>query len=374
VELYEEEYQVFSITKLNNVLTLELKNLQKNIPSRIKIKSNIINQQIYNNKHSRDISIISINKNYVNSSNYLFWKLDRKIFFPIANTIISNIDITITDEYNRQLYLNPGTATIIQLTFKKMPIYNKSFIMYIKSDPTKEYQNNRPCKFKVNLPKVYNFSPNWKMGLSKIHFINSFNTFPEDVKNYFIITNENDTFKFEIPNQKYTTKSLFDLILNESNKINLLSITKNDKNIITLKSDNNLIVTISKHLAHVLGYDIIDNIEENDISFQLTQTEPITMPFKLNTNYFNPSYLMIYCNIINPISVSDGYRHLLAIINCSRKQNEFNEYEVKNILYHSLLYHEIEDIEIEIRSQAGDLISFEKPSNIIIDLNFQNYL
>jgi hypothetical protein len=65
VELYEEEYQVFSITNLNNVLTLELKNLQKNIPSRIKIKSNIINQQIYNNKHSRDISIISINKNVV---------------------------------------------------------------------------------------------------------------------------------------------------------------------------------------------------------------------------------------------------------------------------------------------------------------------
>jgi hypothetical protein len=83
---------------------------------------------------------------------------------------------------------------------------------------------------------------------------------------------------------------------------------------------------------------------------------------------------MIYCNIINPISVSDGYRHLLAIINCSQIQKEFNEYEVKNILYHSLLYHEIEDIEIEIRSQAGDLISFEKPSSIIIDLNFQNYL
>jgi hypothetical protein len=100
----------------------------------------------------------------------------------------------------------------------------------------------------------------------------------------------------------------------------------------------------------------------------------------MNIDYYKPEYLMVYSNIIDPLPVSGSYANLMAVVHWSDRKstttsaNDVNcyEYEVRHVLYHSLLHYSIEAIQFEIRSHAGDLIAFDLSDNVLLNLNFNN--
>jgi hypothetical protein len=371
-------YKIFTITNHSNILKIKIKNENKLdnqfLPPLIKIKTNLIKQQVFNNTYSQDLAIITPDSNKINSNNFFFYELEKKIFYPLSNTNISNIDITITDKENKQLHLKTGIPTIVQLSFEKMSKYKKSFNMYLTSEPTTTFSTNTSNKFKIHLPKMFTFDPYWKVGLTKIHFRKSFKTFITD-QYIKILSIDKTTTTIKITNQKYTKTMLLNILTDEFNKIGFIDFSHNQvTDLINISTKQKCKILLSKQLACILGFET--NKEYIILDFHLYMTMSKNAPFPINMNYYIPSYMLIYCSIINPIPVGDSYKNLLAVIDWSTEKkpiNEHIEHQIQNVLYHNLLNSHIEEIEFEIRSHAGDLIPFES-SNVLLNLNFKNYI
>jgi hypothetical protein len=339
---------------------------QQTKPRFMRIRTSIIKPQVYNNTHSVDIAIITPRSDIVNEK-YLFWRLENKQYYPLANTNLTTIDISVCDQDGNAINLKPGTATIVQLSFRKMSIKDRSFNMYARSEPTTEYPNNISSSFDVRLPKVFSFDKYWKVGLTIIHFKKAFLTFPAHPPlTIEVISNERKELII-IPNAKYSTESLVDKLSGELQKHNILLRRGSGGYIIFTAVEMETKINLSNPIASVLGCSNTFTLTAQKTSIRGTK--------KINVEYFKPAYFMIYCDIIDPIPVGNGYKQLLAVVNWAGESNNdsYYEYEIKNVLYHKLLHFYIENIHFEIRSHAGDLIAFETESDVLLHLNYNNF-
>jgi hypothetical protein len=105
--------------------------------------------------------------------------------------------------------------------------------------------------------------------------------------------------------------------------------------------------------------------------------EPITSEFlnPFNINYFKPSYIMLYTDIIKPVVVSGIYMNVMKIFPTSSLNIPYVIQEFKNIDYLSLNNYDIKEISVQLRNHAGDLIAFDKDNRnpVLLNLHFSNY-
>ena len=93
----------------------------------------------------------------------------------------------------------------------------------------------------------------------------------------------------------------------------------------------------------------------------------------MNINYYQPDYMLAYCNIVQPTIIGGEYKNILRMIPISKDKDDkylIHEFQSKNFL--PLLNTEITEIEINLRSHDGSLLNFSQKDDIIINLEFSN--
>jgi len=84
-------------TNLNTTLSSHLINIEYNfIPKLIKVQSDIIQPQIFNNTHSKDLLVFSPSKTIFND--YYYHEIESVDYIPLLNTTIDKINISLLNE------------------------------------------------------------------------------------------------------------------------------------------------------------------------------------------------------------------------------------------------------------------------------------
>ena len=118
----------------------------KKIPEIIKIKCEQIDNQIYNNKLSKDLTIIC--PYFKKSDNYFFHEFEDQQYISLFNSSLDNITITLTDEEDNTLNIKSGFASFVKVCFKKMPTKN---FFNIRINSEKKIQMNSQLTYLMNI-------------------------------------------------------------------------------------------------------------------------------------------------------------------------------------------------------------------------------
>ena len=144
----------------------------------------------------------------------------------------------------------------------------------------------------------------------------------------------------------------------------------------TLEDDLHVCITyMSTHLAKLLGFiqEEDQSYDDNDddgkcfkipwILAQYIDDEEyatVTAPFHTNLEFRRPTHAYIYCDIAAPNIVGDTYAPLLRVVNMETYTNHKMISTIFNTLYYvPVSKREFETIEINIRDDLGNLLSFD---------------
>ena len=147
----------------------------KSIPKIVKVQSSIIDSQILNDQHEKDL--LCFCPNFKSNNPFFFKEFEQPQKVKISNTILKEIDIKLVDEKNNKIQLLSGIPTIVKLKFEKMPTQDKTFNVRLTSQPTKLHPNNTKNSFKIKLPDTLHFSKKWRVALTSVTHPNKYYTF-----------------------------------------------------------------------------------------------------------------------------------------------------------------------------------------------------
>lgn len=354
-------------------------------PNIVKVKSSFIREQIFNNKLSKDF--VCFSPILKENKKYCFYEAESKNFLQLSNTTLDVLDFTLVDEKNRFLPLREGTPTFVKLHFKKMDAFKKSFHVRISSNFRGDYTNDL-SKFKVNLPSALNFSRDWKVAMTSILIPGKFCTIPTAGEVAFTYKNGTEivTHKDWFPLRELTKKELIDWFNNffadhSQKKIATLHETTGENDYeptLEFRFLTSGFFLLPDHLCRVIGYgaeDFTNNKKRFEIRLkQAERNFKLKMSNGVNVDYYRPNYIMAYSNIVEPTPINSEMTNLLKVFQVSSERN-FMLYEFKHLEHHRLLNDVVSNIEIELRTHAGDLVKFEKSSSteVIVNFLFSNY-
>lgn len=369
----QKQYMIFQIVK---------DNIKPVLPNVVKLKSSFIREQIYDNTLAKDL--ICYAPKIINNE-FSFFNVESKHFVQLSNTFLNSLDFKLTNEKDKLLNLNDGIATVLKLHFKKMLARNKSFHVRLSSDKSPSMSS-----FKVKLPQTLYFNREWNVAISSILIPGRFSTCPNlnEIK-FFYRNNKQETIEVKtyMPRLEYTKETLFNFInnflSNRENRKNLGSVEeKLDENeyepTVHFKFQQEGIFVLPQELCYVLGYgaaDFIDGKKRFAIKIPEGQRNyKLKMSVAMNLNYFKPNYIMAYSNIVEPTPVNSEMTNLLKVFPITNEKSH-KLYEFKHLEYHRLLNNEIDEIAIDLRNHAGELVTFEvtKSNQVIVNLLFTNY-
>jgi len=380
--------------------------LSLNQPKLIKVKCKNIRDQIFNGSHEKDLLVFCPQLDKKDNREYFFHEFESRTYCTLENTILDQISFELHNEFNEQLHLDTGVPTILKLDIIAMEKYKKAFNVRIASDIV-----NRST-FTVKLPNNLRFNENWHVSLSSINLPNTFNTFNTDED--LVITfwyqkhkllrlggagSYRPTHKLELvlKNKNYSKNELFSLInlffSKNPDQVNigeLVEYTPPGKSEKMLKLIQHHFGNLKIPLALVKmfgdvdrGKHVIDADGRMDFTHVLPRAHeniyeaPITIEFinPSNMNYFKPSYIMLYTDIIKPVVVSGIYMNIMKIFPTSPLDTPYVIQEFKNVDYLSLNNYDIKEISCQLRNHAGDLILFDTDNRnpVILNLHFSNY-
>ena len=95
---------------------------------------------------------------------------------------------------------------------------------------------------------------------------------------------------------------------------------------------------------------------------------------EINLNIFKPYMIIAYCNIVKPTIFAQENLNILRVLTVPEgtDKNCYIVQEFQNKHYIELANTEVSEIEINFRSQDGELIEFTGDQNIILNLEFTN--
>lgn len=354
------------------------------IPDIVKVKSSFIREQIFNNRLTKDF--VCFSPIIKTNSRYSFYEAEAKNFLQLANTTLDVLDFKLVDENDRQLPLHEGTPTFVKLHFKKMDAFKKSFHIRVSS----EYNGtNEMSNFKVTLPSTLYFNRDWKVAMTSILIPGKFCTVPipgEVLFSYKKPDGDIVSHKEWLPMREFKKDEIIEW-LNEFfsshtgtkiAQVNNITGPNDYEPTLEFKFFTQGVFVMSEHLCRVLGYGAEDFTKGKKpfvIKFKPGETKyKLKMSNSVNIDYYRPNYIMAYANIVEPTPINSEMTNLLKVFQVSSDRT-FMLYEFKHLEHHRLLNDVVNDIHIELRTHAGDLVRFEKKSNseVIVNLLFSNY-
>ena len=374
----------------------------KKVPNIVKLKFNGIRSQIFDTINSRDLICFHPNISVENDKKrYFFHEIDKKTFFPLENTTLDTLEFNLVDQYDKHIKLNTGVATLVRLQFRKMPYFKKSFSVTMTSRPNETYPNNTNSNFTLELPETLYLNKNWRVSVNAVNLPNYFNTLPSN--NYIIIRyDKHDTINSKVvssrptvvipmPEKVFTKNELLEYINSRISSQCKESIITFEENIesgeyhptVLIKINKpNALIGITKNLALLLGYGADDFFQFKTNFFKQWSSEntlpssghhEIRMTYPINMDYFVPSYIMLYSNIVSPTIIGGNYSNILKIFPIVTTNDDYVIHQFKNPEYHELLNDDVKTINLQFRTHAGDFINFSSSEIVIVDLNFSNF-
>lgn len=385
-----EEYFVYLISKRGGIDTSLISDefyIEDRIyPNLIKVVCENIQPQILNSSFSKDLLIFS--PDFKNTQKYFYKELECVDYIPLLNNSISDIRIKILDENDEQLQLLAGHATVVKLIFKKMPENKKSFNVRLTSTVSQNYPDNQVASFKVKLPTPITVDNTWKVCLNSISHPSKFSTFlPEQNSRELLFRNfmTKDDYKHSLDSDKtYTPESLISELnyFFQENSIGTISLNKHKKVEMNISLKGTLIMSI--FLAKILGYEG-QVVKGSVVVIKLHGTSPYppdpttdisTIIFKnpMDINYLKPNYIIVYSNIVKSTITGGSYSKILRMVQLKETSLDYVIKEFRNKEFCELENNEINVIEIQLRSHDGRFVNFLSENDIIVNLEFSNYL
>lgn len=385
VHIIDNEKYISYFLAADHVLQIDIKSAAViNIPNVVKIKSNIVRDQVYNSEHAKDLACFT--PKLTPDKRYCFYEAERKNYLQLNNTILDVVDFELTDGLNRRLCIHEGTPTIVKLNLRKMDANKKSFHIRLSSDKSIEFPNNTLSQFSVRLPKTYYFNRFWKVALASILLPGKHCTFPftDEVSFTYKEGTENKVFKLNIPHKELTKDEILELLTKFFNvqpkfgQVRIQMVENELEPLVEFTFFREGIFKAPEHFCKVLGYggsDFKNGYKKFNIKFASGRSNfKLKFSYGINIHYYRPNYIMSYTNIVEPTPINAELTNVLKVF-----QVTFNKdhalYEFKHLEHHRLLNDEINVIHIDLRNHAGELVQFEKTENsqVIVNLLFTNY-
>ena len=140
---------------------------------------------------------------------------------------------------------------------------------------------------------------------------------------------------------------------------------------------------ISDSAARVLGFSRKSVKEKQVFSFLDKSSLDFNKPtgefllrgdYKPNLSIMSPNYIMIYSDIVKSTIVGGEFTKLLRIAPIKQSELGYSITEFRNKEKYELDHYEIKSIDIMLCAHDGDLIDFVSNQEVIINLEFSNYL
>lgn len=355
-----------------------------NYPKYIKIMSEQIVPQILNSTFSSVLLIFS--PDYKLNERYTFREIEAIDFVPLLNSTISEFSIKVVDENDQQLDLVSGHATVVKLILKEMPIDKTSFNVRLTSSQSIEYTDNSSSRFRVQLPTPLNLNENWRVAINSISHPTTFATFlNEQEHRIFFYKTEEDAVIYKHIFQKghiYSETELareLDTFLRTKN-IGSCSYVLDRMQMLFSKTGK---LAISDSAARVLGFSrksvkekqVFSFLDKSSLDFNKSTGEFLLRgDYKPNLSIMSPNYIMIYSDIVKSTIVGGEFTKLLRIAPIKQSELGYSITEFRNKEKYELDHYEIKSIDIMLCAHDGDLIDFVSNQEVIINLEFSNYL
>jgi|GEM_PF-6496746 len=396
----EEEYLVFRINRgLNRQSDMFLSSssaqhiLERKFPEVVRVLSENITPQIYNGNYSKDLIVFCPDFNQKTIYSYTEFKL--KQFVPISNSTLDTFTIKIVDQNSQPIQLLPGPATVIKMDIRNRFVNKQTINSRITSEETDEYPDNTNSMFKVKLREKRYFNRNVRVSLTSISHLNCFSTFLHDESKRGLMIREtsgqNKKFvKIILPDDgEYTDSQLIEFLNKELTKVNIGSVTLEDKKCIFHFSGKDIYFIASNNVLSVLGYDEKMNekgytklflTENKDIytsdesrydKLVLMENNSFTFNKEMQMNYLRPHYIMVYTNIVSRTIVGGSMSNILKVIPIKDTIDNYIIADFQNKDYYELQNTEIDTIEIQLRAHDGELINFASRLPTILNLEFR---
>lgn len=397
-----DKYFTFRVRPNLTHAEVDLSNLLRpNYPKIVKVRCENIRDQIYNEKHAKDLAIFCPEISTIEKQTFFWHEFEAKTFCTLENTLLNDISFKLVDEHDEQLMLKVGVPTILNLEIQAMPKENKTFNVRVTSDKQILHQDNTRSNFSVNLPQTLYLNEKWKIGLSSVNLPNVFNTLPpEDQILSFLYFDVDGVTKKKIehiiPTKHYTIHELLDeinIFLQRNNEnVHIGQISEELPQhgyekvaVIEIKKFGAL--SIPKSVALLLGYTQNDyrgdrlylaypptSANQSPLFEKQITSKKFYMDKPIMMDYFKPSYIMLYTKCVAPTAISGQYMNILKIFPVDFSTKKYVIQEFKHREYLNLSNFNINEMDFQLRSHTGELISFDINSEdpVILNLHFTN--
>ena len=356
--------------------------LKRKLPKIIRLQSSVVSSQVLNDTYSKDLVVFCTE--FKDGDNYYFQEFMQTQAVELLNTNLHQIDLSLRDEKGRKLQLITGVPTIVKLKFEKMDPNVKNFHIRLTSASNTFYPNNVKSNFRVRLPKTFHLGSQWKVALTSITHPNSYKTFigmENDLKKsfFFLRRDQSDeplylhTFK----NKNYSISDIVDYLNSKEpmgSESFFLAIVDRTTKKIKLIPNKVFQIAIGNNLLDILGYDGEKDTEKDYTVISLTNGVSYTFGKEVNLNALKPHLMIVYCNIVKPVIFGDDNLNILRVLSVPEGEEKtgvvLQEFQNKHFL--ELSNTEMTEIEINFRTQDGELIEFHGDSDIILNLEFSN--
>jgi len=357
---------------------------EKRFPKLVRIVCDNIKPQIFNSTYSQDLMVFCPDFDKVDR--YYFHEFENKQYVRIANSILSDFEISLLDEENIPLQLKSGVPSIIKLSIKRM--WEESFNVRLTSTVSKTNRSNKNSYFKVKLPNTLQLDRSWRVCLTYINHPNTFTTFHENENTRKLLFikegNNNQHYKFSFSDKIIYTK---EDIVNELNKfftkVNAGSASLINNQRLKITFNSRAIMVVSNYVLKVIGYTgPINNLsagsrividDANVYVKKINNNYELEFKSDINTDMLKPDYMIAYSNIVSSTIIGGSYNKILRIIPIYKSEEDYVIKEFIHKEYIEIENTEISEIEIALRAHDGTYVNFATNKEIILNLEFTKY-
>ena len=229
------------------------------------------------------------------------------------------------------------------------------------------FPDNKSSTYRVKLPQPVDLNGEWEVGLYCISYPNTWYTLKSGFDTHIYHADKSGLFSTAFVAYGYydtmqdIVKAINDALRVESVSQNNIELTYNIlTGKVVVRVGNGYQLGLTGRMSIILGFGGADTkITTTTISPHVTDLFPV-------------STIYVYCDIVQPQVVGDTNAQLLRSIPVRGKSGDLITETFSNVQYVPIQTKSFGDIEILLRTDTGDPVSFER-GKVVITLHFRQH-